>query len=188
MKWWFRTKGWKSHFSLARPVPGCIVIAAPHTSNWDFVYTMAFFEIEKVPVRFLAKKELFGWPLGSIMRRFGGKPVIRNRNTNMVESIAEMFRQDPDMMLLIPAEGTRSQVKRWKTGFYQAALLTGKPVLLGYLDYEKKEAGFGPLLIMTGDAEQDALLIKDFYRNIKGKYPENFDVETLDLRPLVKRE
>lgn len=181
MKWWFRKKGWKINDQLPRPWPGCIVIAAPHTTNWDFVYTMAFFLINEVPVRFLAKKELFRWPLGGIMRSFGGKPVVRNRSTNMVDSIVDMFAEAPDTMLLIPAEGTRSKVKRWKTGFYHAALKANKPVLLGYLDYEKKEAGFGPLLTMTGDPEVDAAAIRDFYRPIKGKFPENFSVDGLQL-------
>jgi 1-acyl-sn-glycerol-3-phosphate acyltransferase len=92
-----------------------------------------------------------------------------------------MFRNEKELMLMIPAEGTRSSVTKWKTGFYHVASGANVPVLLGFLDYENKIAGFGPLLYMTGDAAADAKKIKDFYRNIKGKHPENFDVEALVL-------
>lgn len=159
----------------------CVVIAAPHTSNWDFLYSLAVFFKLKLPVRYLAKKELFRWPIKSTLVNFGGIPVQRKLNTNMVDTMIEMFENTNELMLLIPAEGTRSKVTKWKTGFYNVALGANVPILLGYLDYKNKIAGFGPLLHMTGDKQKDANSIKDFYRNIQGKYPENFDVEGLQL-------
>lgn len=159
----------------------CVVIAAPHTSNWDFLYSMAVFFKLKIPVRFLAKKELFRWPMGNILHSVGGMPVERSKKGNLVQDIVSLFEQHEKLMLMIPAEGTRSRVDKWKTGFYHVALQAKVPVLLGYLDYAKKEAGFGPLLHMTGDAVADATAIKDFYRNISGRYPDKFNVEGLVL-------
>jgi len=85
----------------------------------------------------------------------------------------QLFKDHDQLMLAIPAEGTRSKVDKWKTGFYHVALGANVPVLLGYLDYKKKVAGFGPLIHLTGDPIKDANQIKDFYRNIEGKFPEN---------------
>jgi 1-acyl-sn-glycerol-3-phosphate acyltransferase len=93
----------------------------------------------------------------------------------------QLFHDNEELMLMIPAEGTRSLVKKWKTGFYHVALGANVPVLLGYLDYEKKQAGFGPLLYMTGDPIVDANAIKDFYRGIKGRFPEKFYLDGLVL-------
>lgn len=177
----FKLKGWKMDVNLPAGYDRCVVIAAPHTSNWDFLYSLAVFFKLKIPVRFLAKRELFRWPLKSILTYAGGMPVERSKHHNLVETITAMFQQHEKLMLMIPAEGTRSYVKRWKTGFYHVALAAKVPVLLGYLDYEKKVAGFGPLLYMTGNGAVDAKAIKDFYRNIKGRYPEKFNLEGLLL-------
>ncbi len=159
----------------------CVVIAAPHTSNWDFVYSMAFFSKLQLPIKFLAKKELFKWPLKALLQSLGGMPVHREKNSNLVEQMIGMFNATDALMLIIPAEGTRGKVTKWKTGFYHVALGAKVPLLLGFLDYEKKIAGFGPLLYLTGNTNTDAENIKNFYRNMKGKHPQNFDVEGLVL-------
>jgi 1-acyl-sn-glycerol-3-phosphate acyltransferase len=177
----FKLKGWKIDANLPKGYEKCVVIAAPHTSNWDFVYSLAVFFSLKIPVRFLAKAELFKWPLKPLMLNFGGMPVQRSKSSNMVDSIVELFNQHQQLMLLIPAEGTRSKVEKWKTGFYHVALKANVPVLLGYLDYEKKMAGFGPLLYMTGNPVTDADAIKLFYKPIKGKFPELFNADALVL-------
>ena len=177
----FKFKGWKYDTRLPDGYERCVVIAAPHTSNWDFLYTMAAFYLIGIPIRYLAKKSLFTWPIKSMMFKTGGIPVERKIKGNLVDDMIGMFNNNQKLMLMIPAEGTRSKVKRWKTGFYHVAIGANVPILLGYLDYEKKMAGFGPLLYMTGDRLKDAEQIKDFYRNIKGKHPQNFDVNSLIL-------
>ena len=179
--WLFKIQGWKIDANLPAGHEKCVVIAAPHTSNWDFLYSLAVFFKLKIPVRFLAKKELFVWPIKGLLKNMGGIAVQRSKKSNLVDDIIAMFSHEKELMLMIPAEGTRSSVARWKTGFYHVALGANVPVLLGYLDYDKKIAGFGPLLQMTGNPVTDAGMIKDFYRNIKGKHPEKFDVEALVL-------
>lgn len=179
--WLFQMAGWKMDVNLPVGYEKCVVIAAPHTSNWDFLYSLAVFFKLNIPVRFLAKKELFTWPLKGIMENVGGMPVQRSKNTKLVDEIINLFNQHEKLMLMIPAEGTRSRVNRWKTGFYHVALGANVPVLLGYLDYKNKIAGFGPLLHMTGNPNTDAKNIKSFYKNIQGKYPAKFNLEGLVL-------
>ena len=175
--WIFQLRGWKINANLPEGYEKCVVIAAPHTSNWDFLYSLAVFFKLKIPVRFLAKKELFVWPIKGILKDFGGMSVERKKNNKLVDDIVTLFSQEKELMLLIPAEGTRSRVDKWKTGFYHVALAADVPVLLGFLDYKNKVAGFGPLLRMTADPQVDANQIKNFYRNIERKYPEKFNVE-----------
>jgi 1-acyl-sn-glycerol-3-phosphate acyltransferase len=184
--WLFQVKGWKMDVSLPPGYEKCVVIAAPHTSNWDFLFSMAVFFKLKIPIRFLAKKELFRWPLKGLLKSVGGMEVQRSSNNKkLVDEMISLFQQNEKLMLMIPAEGTRGRVKRWKTGFYHVALAANVPVLLGYLDYGRKVAGFGPLLYMTGNPITDAENIKLFYKNIKAKYPENFNLEGLVLKQII---
>ncbi len=179
--WLFKWKGWKMDVNLPTNFDRCVVIAAPHTSNWDFLYSLAVFFHFKLPVRYLAKKELFRWPIKGIMERTGGMPVYRYSKNNLVDDMIQLFANNEQLMLAIPAEGTRSRVKKWKTGFYHVALGAKVPILLGYLDYKNKIAGFGPLINLTGDPIKDAEQIKNFYRSIAGKFPEKFNIEGLVL-------
>ncbi len=159
----------------------CVVIAAPHTSNWDFLYSLSVFFYHNLPVKYLAKKELFRWPIKALLKNTGGMAVVRNSKNKLVDDMIQLFKDHDELMLAIPAEGTRSRVDKWKTGFYHVALGANVPVLLGYLDYEKKIAGFGPLIYMSGNPILDANKIKEFYQTITGKFPEKFNLEGLVL-------
>ncbi|MEX1239098.1 MAG: 1-acyl-sn-glycerol-3-phosphate acyltransferase, partial [Cyclobacteriaceae bacterium] len=125
-----------------------------------------------VRVRFLAKKSLFKFPVGILMRVTGGLAVDRSKHNNLVEAMIDMFASNERLVLLIPAEGTRSYVKEWKSGFYYTALGAGVPIALGYLDYGQKIAGFGELFYPTGDYQQDLVRIQNYYRQFRPKYPE----------------
>lgn len=179
--WIFKLKGWKIDANLPEGYQKCVVIAAPHTSNWDFLYSLAVFFQLNIPVRFLAKKELFVWPIKKLINDFGGIAVQRGKNSKLVDDIIVFFNQHKELMLMIPAEGTRSRVEKWKTGFYHVALGAKVPLLLGFLDYKRKIAGFGPLLTMTGNPAVDAKLIRDFYNNITAKFPEKFNINAIIL-------
>jgi 1-acyl-sn-glycerol-3-phosphate acyltransferase len=177
--WWFKLKGWKTGEPIPKSVKKCVVIAAPHTSNWDYVYCMAAGKLLGVEVKYLAKKELFRFPIKGLLERTGGMPVIRDRNTRMVDTITQMFERADELKLMIPAEGTRKRVEKWKSGFYHVALRANVPVFLGYLDYKNRIAGYGPQVMLTGDKEKDAALIKDFYRDKTGRFPEQFNLEAI---------
>jgi 1-acyl-sn-glycerol-3-phosphate acyltransferase len=158
-----------------------VVIAAPHTSNWDFVYALATFRLLDIKVRYLIKQEVYRFPLKRLIDATGGIPVKRNSNTKLVDTFIQELNNAEDLFLMIPAEGTRSLVKKWKSGFYHAAMGANVPVLLGYLDFEKKTAGFGKVVNITGDRNKDMQIIREFYKNIKGKHPEKFDPESVRL-------
>ncbi len=164
--------GWRIGSTLDPAIRKCVLVGAPHTSNMDYPITLATLYAAGVRVRFLAKKSLFRFPLGILMRATGGIPVDRSRHLNMVDTMINMFAQHNDLILLIPVEGTRSYVKEWKSGFYHTAIGAKVPIALGYLDYGRKEAGFGKLFYPTGDYQKDLAAIQDYYRQFKARYPE----------------
>lgn len=147
-----------------------VMIAAPHTTNWDFFYGLLMVLYFRNEVHWMGKKQIFRFPFGGIMKWFGGIPVDRSKNNNLVQSVIEEFHNHRSLIIVIPPEGSRSKVDSWKTGFYYIAEGAGVPVLLAYLDYSNKTAGYGPLFSTTGDRENDMMKIKDFYKDIRGKY------------------
>ena len=160
---YFNLAGWKIKGTIPENIKQCVVIAAPHTSNFDFPITIGFFNIMKKPIRYLGKKELFSFPLGIIMRATGGIAVDRSKKNNLVDHMASLFDEYEQLYLVIPPEGTRSKVEEWKTGFYHVAVKTKLPIALGYLDYEKKEAGVLAMFYPTGNLEVDLPKIKSYY-------------------------
>lgn len=175
-KLYFWLIGWKAYKRIPANVPKYVMIGAPHTSNWDFPIAMAALILLRVKVNYLAKKELFKFPLGVIMNFFGGIPVDRTKHSGMVEQMISLFSQNERLVLLIPPEGTRGFVKEWKSGFYHVAWGAKVPIALAYLDYAKKEAGIGKMFYPTGNYEKDIEDIKDFYRGITAKHPEKSSV------------
>lgn len=164
--------GWKVRNNMPPTLHKCVMVAAPHTSNWDFPIAMAALLIMRVKTNYLAKKELFKFPLGIIMRAFGGIPVDRSRHTGMVEAMIDEFGRREKLVMLIPPEGTRSLVTEWKTGFYRVATGANVPIALAFVDYANKTVGVEKIFQPTGDYEKDLAEIKAFYRTVKGKHPE----------------
>lgn len=176
MKWLCRLYltliGWKTGSVLDPSVKKCVLVAAPHTSNWDYPIALATLYACGVKVRFLAKDSLFRFPLGILMRATGGIPVDRSKHNNLVDSMVHMFTEREELILMIPAEGTRSFVKEWKSGFYHTAMGAKVPIVMGYLDYGNKVAGFGDLFYPTGDYPKDLAAIQQFYRKFTARHPE----------------
>lgn len=167
----FWIKGWKT----AGEVPllkKFVVIMAPHTSGEDFVLGMCAKFIYGIKFNYLGKAEIFRAPFGFIFRWLGGIPVERSESHNMVEQVVKLFNEHEVFILALSPEGTRAYVPKWKTGFYYIALYAKVPIVLTYLNFETKTAGIGPTFYPTGDIDKDIETIKDFYRPIKGKYPE----------------
>ena len=175
--------GWKVVWEGQGPLPEkCVVVAAPHTSNFDFLIARSAFEILHMPVRFTIKKEWMGFPLGWLFRALGAIAIDRNRDSGQkkestVEAMAALFKDSEKLAVLVTPEGTRSLRTEWKTGFYHVARLAGVPLVLGYLDYEKKEAGIGRILIPGEDMAADMKLIMEFYSGVKAKFPEKFSTD-----------
>ncbi|WP_027455849.1 1-acyl-sn-glycerol-3-phosphate acyltransferase [Xylanibacter brevis] len=153
-----------------------IICLAPHTSNWDFFYGQLYNKAIGLNSNFMMKKEWFFWPLGSLFKKMGGIPVYRQKHTSMTDSIAESAKAADSFRLCITPEGTRSRVEEWKKGFYFIALKAGIPILLYGLDYEKKIIRCTKTIIPSGDLEKDMREIKLYFKDFKGKNPENFTI------------
>ena len=163
--------GWKMQGELPY-VKKYVMIAVPHTSNWDFFYGLLMILYFKNEVYWMGKKQIFRFPFGGIMKWFGGIPVDRSRSNNLVQSTIDEFNRRDSLIVVIPPEGSRSKVDSWRTGFYYIASGAGVPILPGFLDYKKKLAGYGPLIYLSGDMEEDMLRIKEFYKGIIGKFED----------------
>jgi 1-acyl-sn-glycerol-3-phosphate acyltransferase len=163
--------GWKLCIAPP-PSKKYVLIGAPHTSNWDFVVGLLGLWGGRIRARFLGKKELFKPPLGFLMRALGGIPVDRSRRSNLVDQVAEIFKREEEIAILITPEGTRGRAPYWRTGFYYMALKAGVPIALGYADYRRKEVGIGAYLYPTGDIRKDFALIREFYQDKTGLRPE----------------
>lgn len=164
--------GWHVKGRFPDDIKKCIMIAAPHTSNWDFLFARCAFYIMDIDLRYTIKKEAMVGPLGWLLKNMGALPVDRKKNNSLVDAMVSILNNADRMVIMITPEGTRSYQPRWRKGFYHAAVGAGVPIVLGYLDYPKKEAGVGPVFYPTGNVEADIEKIKAFYRTKKGKYPE----------------
>jgi 1-acyl-sn-glycerol-3-phosphate acyltransferase len=164
------TNGWRTAGRLP-DAPKFVLIAAPHTSNWDLPYMLCSALKLNAKLYWMGKDAIFRWPLKRFFKWLGGIPIDRSRSNNIVALSIEQFRQNKKLILTVPPSGTRKRVLNWKTGFYHIAHGAGVPIALGFLDYKKKIGGIGPLVRPTGNIEADMQVIKNFYNDISGKYP-----------------
>ncbi len=167
--------GWKITGSLPPGGSKSVLIAAPHTSNWDLPYTLMVAFALRLNIYWMGKEQIFKPPFRGLMMWLGGIPVNRDRANNLVAaSAAALQAADGAMQLVVPPEGTRSNTRVWKTGFYYIAVAAQAPIVMAYMDYEKKLSGLGPVFHPTGDIEADMLVIKAFYAPFKGKNAAQF--------------
>jgi len=171
-----RLTGWRIEGALPAEAAKCVMIAAPHTSNWDLPYTLMTAFVLRLNPYWMGKASIFRAPFGPLMRWLGGIPVDRSQSNNLVAASAAALQaaQGP-VQLIVPPEGTRSKVRVWKTGFYYIAQSAGLPIQLAFMDYAHKRAGLGPLLVPSGDIEHDMAAIKAYYAPLRGKRADLFD-------------
>jgi 1-acyl-sn-glycerol-3-phosphate acyltransferase len=169
--YYYRRRGWRT-FGVVPDPRRCVIIAAPHTSNWDFVNFIGITEELGVMPHFMGKMALFRWPLRNFMLDMGGVPVDRSSSKNYVEQMIAEFEKRDEFMLTVAPEGTRSSVGAWKTGFYHIAIGAKVPLVVGYIDYANKRGGFGELIWPTGDYEADMQKVIAAYANASPKHPE----------------
>lgn len=169
----YRVMGWEAEVTVDLP-PKYVIALAPHTSNWDFLMGQLYSRAEGFRCEFLMKREWFFWPLGPLFRRMGGIPVQRSRHTSMTDQLAELAKSRPTFGLCVTPEGTRKPVSEWKRGFYYIALKAQLPILLFGLDYGQRRIVCTRTVLPDGDADRQMAEIKDYFRDFKGKHPENF--------------
>ena len=171
-----RLNGWTVQGELPAGMTKCVLIAAPHTSNWDLPYTLMVAFCLRLNVHWMGKQSLFCWPFGTVMRWLGGIAVNRSESNNLVSaSAAALVAADGSLQLVVPPEGTRGKTRHWKTGFYFIALQARVPIVLAFMDYQRKVSGLGPTFQPTGDVEADMAVIKRFYAGIKGRNADQFE-------------
>lgn len=170
--------GWEVQGQLPDHARKSVLIAAPHTSNWDLPMTIMVAFALRLRPRWMGKASIFRAPFGGVMRWLGGMAVDRSKANNLVESSALAIRDATDpLQLIVPPEGTRGKTRQWKTGFYHIARSAEVPIVMAFMDYSTKRSGLGPLFEPTGDVEADLAAIKAFYKPFKGKNADQFESE-----------
>ncbi len=168
--------GWQVEGELSPRAERCVVVAAPHTSNWDFPYTLLGAMALGMRIRWLGKASLFRAPFGGLMRWLGGIAVDRERANNLVDSSVQALKNAPGpLQLVVAPEGTRSRAREWKRGFHHIARGAGLPIQLSYLDWGRRTCGLGPLVDPGEDVEADIATIRAFYAPIRGRNADQFD-------------
>ena len=170
---YLRLTGWKTLGEIPK-LDRCVLIAAPHTSNWDLPIMLAIGFRFGVRVNWLGKHTIFKGLHGWLFRKVGGLPVDRRSRHDTVQTVAQMIRSAPHIFLTMSPEGTRSRTEHWKSGFYHIALAADVPVVCGVLDYARKEGGFGPTFHLTGDMTADMDQIRGYYADKRGNRNELF--------------
>ncbi|MFV0304391.1 MAG: 1-acyl-sn-glycerol-3-phosphate acyltransferase [Moheibacter sp.] len=176
-KTFFKLMGWKLDITVpVQSISKCVLVAAPHTTNWDFFYAIFSFWSMEIPMKFFIKDSWTKPWYGFLIKAVGGIGINRTQSSNKVEYAAELLQNSDNLYMLNTPEGSRSWVEKWKTGFYYIALEAKVPILLSYCDYEKKMAGIGRVIKLENRTKEEVLLeIQDFYKDIKGKYPEDYN-------------
>lgn len=151
-----------------------VIIAAPHTTNWDFFFFILLLWSTRSKFHWAAKHTIFKKPVGSILKKMGGIPIDRRIKNDYVNKIVELFNCNDEFVLVITPEGTRSKTEYWKAGFYYIARAANVPIMLGFIDYPSKTMGAETAFIPSSNLEKDLKLLRDFYNSKAGLKSENY--------------
>lgn len=160
---------WLTNMNVVGAMPDLqkyVIIGAPHTSNWDLPHSLAAGIVLGVGIRWMGKDSLFRWPFGGFMRWLGGIPVDRSKRNNAVQQVIDLFKAADRLVVVIPPEGTRSEVKQWKSGFYHIAAGAGVPIVLAFCNYQTRQIGVAEVFWPTGDYEADLPRIQAVYARV----------------------
>lgn len=171
MLWLYRRKSWTIE-GKAPDAKRCIIVGAPHTSNWDFVFFLGATHQLGIAPSFMGKKSLFRWPLRRFMFDMGGVPIDRSTSGNYVEELAAEFARREELRLVVAPEGTRGQVPKWRSGFYHIALAARVPIVCAWVDLPSRRGGMGEEIELSGDLDADFKRIALFYRSVMPDHPK----------------
>ncbi|MCD4693630.1 MAG: 1-acyl-sn-glycerol-3-phosphate acyltransferase [Calditrichales bacterium] len=155
-----------------------VIIFAPHTSYWDAFFGKLYLKNIGVKHKFLSKKELFIFPFHVLMYAYGSIPVSSGRN--FILQISEIFNSNKEIHIVLSPEGTRRKVNKWKKGFYYMAKEANVPIVIGYIDYKKKEIGIKGVIHETENIKSVIREINGYYQNVGAKHPERFSLNIAD--------
>ncbi|MCW1401140.1 lysophospholipid acyltransferase family protein [Novosphingobium sp. MW5] len=165
----YRSQGWQLDPWKAQSRK-FIIVGAPHTTNWDFLFFMGATDELGIRPAFMGKHSLFRWPMTRFMREMGGVPIVRSSRNNYVDQMIEVFNARDELMLVVAPEGTRKGAAKWKSGFYHIALGAGVPIVPAWVDHKIKRGGLGPEIALTGDKAADFARIRAWFEE---KMPGN---------------
>ena len=177
---------WEITGKIPETVKKAVIIVAPHTSLWDFVYGRLAFWVLNIDVRFMISEKYFKWPLGWLLTILGGQKVKQTRPTKLLKEIFNNFKKNDSYFLVITPEGTRKLVKNWKKGFYQIAMENKTPIVMAFIDYKFKKGGIGPVFYPTGNFDADMKVMKDFYLPFHARHPERYNLSNMNLKNVYK--
>jgi 1-acyl-sn-glycerol-3-phosphate acyltransferase len=172
-----KLRGWKVEGDYSGAKKSCIIIVAPHTSQWDFVWGLLARSSYGIKAKYLIKKSFFKPGIAWFFRWTGGIPVDRSKKNDLTKTLKSWLEQGKELKIVFTPEGTRSKSERWKTGFYWTALDTGLPIIMQSMDYKKRVIAQSELLYPTGDWEEDKKKIIEFYKDVTAKHPSKFSVK-----------
>jgi len=178
--WLLKLLGWNVQVDFP-PAKKYVLIAAPHTSNWDFPLGILAQYALKLNIQWIGKHTLFRWPYGWFFRAIGGIPVYRHESLNLSQQLVARFAESDSMVLALAPEGTRKKTDHWKTGFYHIATAANVPITMAYLDFGRKRVGIGKSFIPSGDIDSDFEIIREYYQDIRGKHPQQ--ASNIQIRP-----
>lgn len=168
-----RLAGWSVQGDWPR-LPKAVLVAAPHTSNWDGVYMLAAAAYYRIGLKWMGKDSLVRGPLGPVMRALGCVPVDRSGPNDLVQTMTLAFAAKTEMVLAVPPEGTRSLSPVWKSGFYHIARMAGLPIILAIMDYGTKTITIAGVFTPSGDYAADLPVIQAYYKGASGKHKARF--------------
>jgi 1-acyl-sn-glycerol-3-phosphate acyltransferase len=151
-----------------------VITAAPHTSNWDGIWMLAAAGAWRARLRYMGKASLTQGPFGWLVRATGCIPIDRSQSNDVVATMARAFAAHQELILVVPPEGTRKAVEKWKSGFYHIAVAAGVPISFAVMDYASRTVRLAATLWPSGDYSHDLPIIQRFYANAMGKHPEEF--------------
>lgn len=170
---WFKMRGWRIPKRFPVGLKQYVLAVAPHTSNIDFPIGVAARKLLGLNVQYVAKKELFKFPIAGVLKSLGGYPIDRSKKTNFVEQVVSLFQTEEDFAICVTPEGTRSRVETWKTGFYHMAMKAGVPIMMVGFDYPLRVVVVSDPFMPTGDMEADFAQMDRFFEKIVPKNPAN---------------
>ncbi len=148
-----------------------VLIAAPHTSNWDFILAMLAILGLNLKVRWLGKHSIFKPGFKKFFEWLGGIPVYRDSPSSLIENVTNIIKKEKSIIIAMTPEGTRKKVKKWKTGFLRIAKKTHSKILLISIDAPTKSIEIGNIFNPTGNNEEDLAYIQKYYSAFKGIKP-----------------
>jgi len=168
--------GWKINGEFP-DIKKSIIIFAPHTSYYDAVYGKLLFNELDIKYTFLSKKELFYFPMNIFMKWFGSVPVRGVPGENAIYKVVQMLQLAESLHIILSPEGAFAKVTKWDKGFYYMACRAKVPIIVGYLDYQKKEIGIKGVIDNPENTNTVMLQINTMYKGVTAKYPKNFSLD-----------